>query len=190
MPGYKLLVHPHSIYALLLPRLPFVNLGMQYAWQMKRQCSSASLYIFELTQIDHPVLHHTDGLDVVSMVSLFPNIRTFVVSDVEAIKFITKERNKFMKPLSIYAALGMYGMNVGITEGSDWTRHRRIVAGPVLSDTLNKRAWDETCRTMDLCLDDFNVKMSASARTSIQVPNITELMLKVSSMSLFGLQFS
>lgn len=127
------------------------------------------------------VFAKTDGLDVVSTVSMFPNIRTFVVSDVEAIKFITKERTKFMKPLSIYAALGMYGMNVGITEGSDWTRHRRIVAGPVLADTLNKRAWDETARTMDLCLEDWDAQMQASGQKQIEVPNITALMLKVCS---------
>lgn len=111
---------------------------------------------------------------------MFPNIRTFVVSDSDAIKFITKERLKFMKPLSIYAALGMYGLNVGITEGSDWTRHRRIVAGPVLADTLNKRAWDETIRTMDLCLEDWDTKMKSSGHSQMEVPNITALMLKVS----------
>lgn len=61
-------------------------------------------------------------------------MRTFVVSDATAIKFITNERIRFMKPLAIYAALGMYGMNVGITEGKEWIRHRKIVAGPAFAE--------------------------------------------------------
>lgn len=73
-------------------------------------------------------------MEILSTVSFFPPGRTFVVSDADAIKYITKERWRFMKPLSIYKALGMFGMNVGITEGADWTRHRRIVAGPTFAE--------------------------------------------------------
>ena len=71
---------------------------------------------------------------MLSTVSFFPPARTFLVSDSSAIKYITKERWKFMKPLGIYQALGMFGMNVGIVEGQDWTRHRRIVAGPSFAE--------------------------------------------------------
>lgn len=78
-----------------------------------------------------------NGVDILSTVSLIPPGRTFVVADAEAIKYITKERHAFMKPLAIYAALGMYGMNVGITEGEDWTRHRRIVTGPTFAQVCD-----------------------------------------------------
>lgn len=182
-------MHPHSLYALLLPRLPFVNLGVQYAWQTKRDCPFRSMTCFiplassYSSFLASSVYKDSQGLDLASTVSAFPGLRTFVLSDVEAIKFITKERIRFMKPLAIYAALGMFGMNVGITEGSDWTRHRRIVAGPVLADTLNKRAWEETCRTMELCLDDWEATVGKPNQKEVEVSNITSLMLKVSLIS-------
>jgi cytochrome P450 len=74
------------------------------------------------------------------MVSMVPPMRTFVVSDAAAIKYIVNERQRFMKPLAIYAALGMFGMNVGITEGKEWTRHRKIVAGPAFAEVRRRPA--------------------------------------------------
>ena len=77
------------------------------------------------------------GVEILSMVSFFPPSQMYLVSDADAIKYIVKERWRFMKPLSIYKALGMFGMNVGITEGADWTRHRRIVTGPTFAEVSN-----------------------------------------------------
>jgi cytochrome P450 len=121
-----------------------------------------------------------NGVDILSTVSIIPPARTFVVSDADAIKFIAKERYRFMKPLAIYAALGMFGMNVGITEGSDWTRHRRIVAGPTFAETTNRRAWDETMLTMEHCLDDWKLhSRSVGGRQEVVVPSVVTLMLKI-----------
>jgi hypothetical protein len=42
IPGHKLLVHPHHLFAMILPRMPGINLGEQYTWRYKR--SRATLF--------------------------------------------------------------------------------------------------------------------------------------------------
>jgi hypothetical protein len=112
IPGYRIVFHPHVLFSQVLPRLGrFFNIGEQYTWRYKHDLFSQF------------------NSDLVSIVSYVPHTRSIVTCDPEAIAFIVKERKKFPKPLGMYAALAMYGPNVGVTEGSEWTRHRRIVAG-------------------------------------------------------------
>ena len=111
-----------------------------------------------------------------------------------------------MKPLGIYQALGMFGMNVGIVEGQDWTRHRRIVAGPSFAEvsvdlfaglqaqlclqTTNKGAWDETMKTMDACFEDWDVQRSASGSQDVVVDSLVKLTLKVGDSSHIALWYN
>lgn len=106
-----MLVHPHVILAALLPRFgPLVNLGEQYSWRHKH------------------ALFKRYNSDLISVVSYIPHTRTIITCDPEAIRFLVAERKKFVKPLAMYAPLAMYGQNVGVSEGSEWVRHKRIVA--------------------------------------------------------------
>lgn len=112
IPGYRIYFHPHVLFSQILPRLGrFFNIGEQYTWRYKHDLFSQF------------------NSDLISFVSHVPQARTLVTCDPETIAFIVKDRKKFVKPLGMYGPLAMFGPNVGVTEGSEWTRHRRIVAG-------------------------------------------------------------
>jgi hypothetical protein len=76
------------------------------------------------------------GTDVLSIVSFFPLTKSFVVSDPESVKYIVQERLRFVKPGAIYSALGLFGPNVGIVEGKEWTRHKRILAASRFNEVI------------------------------------------------------
>ncbi|KAG6259895.1 hypothetical protein E4U49_005511 [Claviceps purpurea] len=50
------------------------------------------------------------------------------VSNAEAIRQITSQREKFPKPWEMYTMLAMFGENVVTTEGSVWKAHRKATA--------------------------------------------------------------
>jgi hypothetical protein len=111
IPGYRLYIHPQFLLSALLPRLSrYFNLGEQFTWRYKYDLFSRF------------------NSDLISVVSILPPARSLVTCDPETIAFIVKERKKFVKPLAMYQPLAMFGPNVGVTEGSEWTRHRRIVS--------------------------------------------------------------
>ncbi|KAG5980678.1 hypothetical protein E4U55_003778 [Claviceps digitariae] len=64
--------------------------------------------------------------DVLLFVSPFS--MTVQVSNAEAIRQITTQREKFPKPWEAYVMLAMFGDNVITTEGSVWKAHRRATA--------------------------------------------------------------
>ncbi|KAG5953352.1 hypothetical protein E4U53_005896 [Claviceps sorghi] len=64
--------------------------------------------------------------DVVLFVSPFSV--TVHVSNAEAIRQITAQREKFPKPWHMYSTLNMFGDNVVTTEGAVWKAHRRATS--------------------------------------------------------------
>ena len=138
---------------------------------------------------------------MISVVSYVPHTRSIITCDPEAIKFIVAERKKFMKPLGMYAPLAMYGPNVGVSEGAEWVRHKRIVASSNLLEVsilgrdtfckqantfayqnINQLAWENTMKTMDLCFDDWQNKMRQSGTREVKVDSVVQLTLKVGQM--------
>jgi cytochrome P450 len=65
------------------------------------------------------------------------------VADAEAITQITNRRNDFPKPLEMYGALNIYGMNLVSTEGPDWRMHRKLVA-PSFGEKNNEMVFKES----------------------------------------------
>lgn len=121
--------------------------------------------------------------DVLSIVAFFPPSRALILADPVAIKFVTADRNKFIKPTHMYRALTQFGMNLAVAEGDVWRRHRRIVGGS-FTDKTNELAWDETRYTMDKLLAEWrssagHVKTIASGKREIAVDSIVELTLKI-----------
>lgn len=111
IPGYRIYFHPHALFSAVLPRLSsYFNIGEQYTWRYKHD------------------LFQRFNSDLISVVSYSPQTRSIITCDPEAIKFIVAERKKFMKPLGMYAPLAMFGQNVGVSEGAEWVRHKKIVA--------------------------------------------------------------
>ncbi|KAG6064135.1 hypothetical protein E4U32_000525 [Claviceps aff. humidiphila group G2b] len=66
---------------------------------------------------------HGDTLLFVSPFSIMVQ-----VSNAEAIRQITSQREKFPKPWEMYTMLAMFGDNVVTTEGSVWKAHRKATA--------------------------------------------------------------
>lgn len=81
------------------------------------------------------------GLDVFIVAS--PTRLSVFVADAEAVTQITTRRNDFPKPLDMYGALNLYGMNLVGTEGSDWRMHRKLVA-PSFGEKNNELVFTET----------------------------------------------
>lgn len=121
IPGYRIALHPHAIIAAWLPRLgSYLNIGEQYTWRLK-----------------HTIFAKHDS-DLLSIVSYIPHTRSIVTCDVEAIKHLTSDRRKHVKPLGMYEPLAMFGPNVGVTEGAEWVRHKKIVASSNLLEVRLK----------------------------------------------------
>lgn len=160
VPSHRVLVHPHHLAAMALPRRIGFNLGEQYSWRYK-----------------HDFFRRGEGVDVVALVAAVPQIRSFVVADADAVRYIMAERRRFVKPVHNYAALSLFGPNVGVTEGAEWLRHRRIVAGPTFADSVNASAWTETARTLDLCFDDWTATFGAHGE--VRVDSMVTLTLKL-----------
>ena len=99
--------------------MSYFNIGEQYTWRYKHGLFKAY------------------NSDLISIVSYIPHTRSIVTCDPEAIKFIVAERKKFIKPLGMYAPLAMYGPNVGVSEGAEWVRHKRIVASSNLLEVCS-----------------------------------------------------
>lgn len=173
IPGYRMLVHPHVILAALLPRFgPLVNLGEQYSWRHKH------------------ALFERYNSDLISVVSYIPHTRTIITCDPEAIRFLVAERKKFVKPLAMYAPLAMYGQNVGVSEGSEWVRHKRIVASSNLLENMNHLAWENTMKTLDLCFESWDEEMKASGKREVRSDKIVQLTLKLALFVILGAAFS
>lgn len=123
-------LHPHALPSAWLPRLGrYFNIGEQYTWRFKHN------------------LFEQYNSDLISVVSYLPHTRSIVTCDPQAIAFIVKERRKFIKPLGMYQPLAMFGPNVGVTEGSEWTRHRKIVASSNLLEVSRQPAVERELHT-------------------------------------------
>jgi len=66
-------------------------------------------------------------------------------SNAQATMQMISRRVDFVKPVEIYAIVDIFGSSILTTEGSDWKRHRKIVA-PAFSEKSNAVVWRETLR--------------------------------------------
>lgn len=123
----------------------------------------------------------------------FPRARMILVADPVASQHVAADRMSFRKPIHYYGALALYGMNVAVTEGEAWRRHRKIIAssftdvrflsiswGHIGADRILKRtnvaAWRETSRIVSDCLDDWAQHLQEGI---VHVNSILELSLKI-----------
>jgi cytochrome P450 len=56
---------------------------------------------------------------------------------------IAARRVEFPKPIKDYRVVNLYGDNLVTVEGSDWRRHRRILA-PAFTEKSNALAWEQS----------------------------------------------
>jgi hypothetical protein len=66
----------------------------------------------------------------------------FLVSDVKGMKQITSDHHTFVKDLSAYEHVNIYGRSLVSTDGNEWRRHL-TVARPPFSESNNAMVWRE-----------------------------------------------
>ena len=173
IPGYRILIHPLFLVSAVLPRLSrYFNIGEQYLWRYKHD------------------LFKQYNSDVISLVSFFPQSRTVIVCNPEAIKVIVADRKTFAKPLGLYGPLAIYGPNVGVSEGSEYIRHRKIVASSNLLENIDQLAFTHTMRTLDSCFEDWAYKLQKTGERHVKIENVADLMLKMALFVILGAAFS
>ncbi|KZV68494.1 cytochrome P450 [Peniophora sp. CONT] len=95
------------------------------------------------------------GWDAISWVNYFPKAQlTWILADPDAIKEVTSNRTRFVKPVEVYESICLYGSNIVASEGEEWKRHRKITA-PAFSERNNRLVWDETVRIVDDLMNDI-----------------------------------
>ncbi|VDB94063.1 unnamed protein product [Peniophora sp. CBMAI 1063] len=93
------------------------------------------------------------GCDAVAWVSVWPKARlSYALADPDAIKDVTSDRTRFVKPSECYTAINVFGENIVSSEGETWKRHRRIMA-PAFSEKQYQLVWKETAIIMDELID-------------------------------------
>ncbi|KAL4940854.1 cytochrome P450 [Aspergillus oleicola] len=64
------------------------------------------------------------------------------ICDAEATTDILARRSDFVRPLELYTLLNVFGPNVATTAGSNWQRHRKILAAP-FNEGMSGFVWRE-----------------------------------------------
>ena len=90
----------------------------------------------------------------------------------------------------MYGPLAMYGPNVGVSEGSEWIRHKKIVASSNLLENINQLAWKHSTKTLECCFEEWDGSMQQSGRREIGVESIVKLTLKIALFVILGAAFS
>jgi cytochrome P450 len=119
-----------------------------------------------------------------------PLVKTILVADPEAIRYIVAERKKFVKPLLMYGPLAMYGPNVGVSEGTEYQRHKKIVASSNLLENINELAWEHSMKTLDSCFEEWQLEMRRTGQREVKVQSIVFLTLKMALFVILGAAFS
>ncbi|THH05032.1 hypothetical protein EW145_g5094 [Phellinidium pouzarii] len=92
-------------------------------------------------------LYAKEGSTILSSLLVWSATPVFWLADAEAIKTVTSDRHAFIKDLSIYEPVDIYGKSLVSTEGAEWRRHLAIAA-PAFSDANYALTWKETLRVV------------------------------------------
>lgn len=136
--------------------------------------------------------HRKDG-SVCSIISALPPARALSLADPEAIKQVTSSKGAFVKPLWMYQPLMLYGRNVGVLDGEEWRRHRKIVTAPAASEAVIRLAWDEAQRVLESCFEDWTDRKGEGGTrplTDAVEESVVELTLKITLFVICATAFS
>jgi len=78
----------------------------------------------------------------------------FWVQDVEIANAILTRRNDFVQSDIGSRIMGLFGRNVITEDGSEWSRHRKLIA-PALNEKISDLVWKESCQQAKEMLDHF-----------------------------------
>ncbi|KAF8493421.1 hypothetical protein F5888DRAFT_821437 [Russula emetica] len=138
--GPYYLICPSTVLGRLIaqtaPPARYLNMGTAWALKMKHEEFAAA------------------GQDAIAVITAFPRPSSIIyLADAAAIKEVTTSRARFPKPVNLYVALSVFGMNIVASEGEEWKKYRKIAA-PAFSERNNALVWDETIRVMNDLFDN------------------------------------
>ncbi|KAG7448724.1 cytochrome P450 [Guyanagaster necrorhizus] len=131
------------------------------------------------------------GTTCLSSVVFWDAIPTFWISDADAIRIVSADRQTFTKDVEAYEILNIYGQNLVGTEGAVWKRHR-AVAKSAFNEANNAFVWTESMRIATEWFSDIDNRMYGTARecTVDLLKDLTQLTLLIISTTGFGRRVS
>lgn len=99
-------------------------------------------------------------------------------ADADVISQITSRGNDFPKPIRIYRAISIYGMNVVTSEGEEW-RHQRRFTSPAFSEHNNQLVWRETIERTQAMLASLLGRGTSSKTINHFADDVMNLSLEI-----------
>lgn len=99
-----------------------------------------------------------------------PGSITLRTSDPGLVAQITHRKNDFPKPVENYTLLEIFGVNIVVTEGADWRRHKKVV-GPGFSEKNNKNVFEESLRHANNLLKSWS-SWEGNDKSDMKVDNM------------------
>lgn len=106
-------------------------------------------------------------------------------ADAEIISQITSRGNDFPKPIHIYRAVSIYGMNVVTSEGEEWRHHRRLTS-PAFCETNNQLVWRETITRTEAMLASLLGRYESSKTVEHLANDVMRLSLEIIGTAALG----
>lgn len=99
-------------------------------------------------------------------------------ADADVVSQITSRGNDFPKPVRIYRAVSIYGMNVVTSEGEEWRHHRRLTS-PAFSEHNNQLVWRETINRTQAMLASLLGRYTTSKTVDHLADDVMRLSLEI-----------
>ncbi|GAA5961891.1 hypothetical protein JCM3765_006426 [Sporobolomyces pararoseus] len=173
-PGFVALIRPYSEYGQVFFPLHWrLNLGIGKVWSL------------------HTDLYRKYNSNILVVPSLFPPVVTILVADAQAINQVNNDHQHFTKDsISNGSIAKLFGPSVLTLEGSEWRRHRKVVAS-AFSERNTSALWDATVELTEKWMEDLQTR--AGEGESISVKNTEEiwacLALLIMGRAGFGIDF-
>ncbi|KAJ7680799.1 cytochrome P450 [Mycena polygramma] len=124
LPGLRSLVSPVSLFGSLLPTSS-INPGLSWQWNWRNK------------------VYEKYGVHTMSVLPYLSGRPTLYTRSMEVARQVLSVKGQFDKPAETTAITLLWGRNIFAEDGSDWSRHRRIM-NPAFGPAAYKLVWDET----------------------------------------------
>ncbi|KAJ7152014.1 cytochrome P450 [Mycena filopes] len=123
LPGLRSLFSPASLFGVFIPTYSW-NPGPSWQWEWRNQ------------------IYSKHGLQTISVIPYLSGAPQFYTISMEVARQCLSVKGAFMKPAVAGAVLSLWGKNLFTENGSEWSRHRRIM-NPAFTSETNALVWSE-----------------------------------------------
>ncbi|KAJ6507149.1 cytochrome P450 [Mycena vitilis] len=124
LPGLRSLVSPVSLFGSLLPT-SWINPGLSWQWNWRNK------------------VYEQYGVHTMSVLPYLSGRPTLYTRSMDVARQVLSVKGQFEKPVETTAITLLWGRNIFAEDGSDWSRHRRIM-NPAFGPASYNLVWDET----------------------------------------------